>query len=83
VTRLIAITSLILTAILFASGYVVVFVTSMIAIWFDLPGPYSDKPIAWLWLVLNVLMLFIISFVFCRWFARRVEKRSDSSGSSK
>jgi 4-hydroxybenzoate polyprenyltransferase len=81
--RLIALASLILTAVMFASGYIVVFVTSMLAIWSNLPGPYSSKPIAWLWLVLNVLMLFIISFVFCRWFARKIDKRNDSTGTFK
>ena len=69
---------LMLTVIMFASGYVVTFVTSMFAIALNLPGPYSQEKVAWLWLALHVVMLFGTSFLFCRWLARKVERSTVS-----
>ena len=77
--RTIILASLILTAIMFASGYVIVYTTSFLAMALELPGPYSQNPIAWLWVALSVLMLFVASLAFCRWLARRVERQSLTS----
>lgn len=73
--KLIASASLMLTAIMFASGYVVVFVTNFAAAILKLPGPYSDAPVAWVWLAVSLVILFVASVMFCGWLVRAVEKR--------
>lgn len=64
-----------LTFIIFASGYAVQFLITIAAMSLDLPGPYADSPVAWVWFVVSLLFLFGVSLVFCRVFARRVEKK--------
>ena len=73
--NLIIVATLAMTAIMFAMGYAVSFVVTAIAMSLDLPGPYAASPIAWVWFGLSLLMLFGVSFAFCQWFARKVEKR--------
>ncbi len=75
-SKLIVIASILLTSIMVAMGYVVTFVTSMFAIALKLPGPYADAPIAWVWFGFHIVLLFGVSFWFCRWLARRIEKRN-------
>jgi bacteriorhodopsin len=76
VRTLTIVASALLTAIMFASGYAVQFLVTVIAMAFDLPGPLIDSPYSWVWFGFSVLFLFAVSFLFCRWFARRIEKRT-------
>lgn len=73
--RLVLVAAGILTAVIFASGYLVSFVTTILAMSFDLPGPYADDPVAWVWFALSIAIIFAISFAFCRWLVGRVERR--------
>ncbi len=73
--RLVLLATAFLTVIIFASGHLLSFVTTVLAVWLDLPGPYADDPTAWVWFVVNVVILFAISFAFCRWLVRQVERR--------
>jgi len=75
VKRLILVAAATLTVVIFASGYLISFVTTILAMWLDLPGPYADDPVAWLWFALSIAILFAISFAFCRWLVGRVERR--------
>jgi hypothetical protein len=60
--------------LIYGTGYGLEFLITVLAMSFDLPGPYSDSPVVWAWFALGVLAVFSISFGFCRWFARRIEK---------
>ena len=74
--RQILFASLVLSILMFAMGHVVVFMTSMISIALDVPGPYTKEPIAWLWLALHISILFGVSWLFCRWLAKRIERNN-------
>ncbi len=65
----------VLTVIIFAMGYVVEFLITVLAMSLDLPGPYAESPITWVWFGISILLVFAVSLLFCRWFARTVEKR--------
>ena len=65
----------VLTVILYVVGYAVQFAITFLAMTFDLPGPYSDSPMAWIWGALGLAAAFGMSLGFCRWFARRIEKK--------
>lgn len=73
--KLIVIASLALTVIMFGMGYAASFLITVIAMSFNLPGPYADSPIAWVWFALSLLIVFGVSFLFCRWLARRIERK--------
>jgi len=64
-----------LTVILYVVGYAVQFAITFLALSFDLPGPYSDTPMVWVWFAFGLSAAFGMSFGFCRWFARRIEKQ--------
>lgn len=81
--KLLIVASLILTIVMFLISYVVIFVTSAIAVGFKLPGPYADAPIAWLWFGLHITMMFGVSFLLCRWFAHRISKQVQDDRSEK
>ena len=68
----------VLAVILFAIGHAISFLVTVLAMTFDLPGPYSDDPIAWIWFGLSLLIVVVVSFLFCRWFARRIDKSKAS-----
>lgn len=67
--------ALLLTAVMFITSYVAQFLTTVVPIWLELPGPYSDGVFAWIWFALNVLIFWTVAFLFCRWLARLVEKK--------
>ena len=67
--------SMLLAVILFGIGHAIAFLTTMLAMAFDLPGPYADDPTAWLWFAISVVVVLAVSVIFCRWFARRVERQ--------
>ena len=73
--KLIVIWSIILTITMVASGYAAQFLTTVLAMSLNLPGPLSESPIAWLWFAVSVALLLTISFAFCWAFARQLEKR--------
>ncbi len=75
--RLVLVAALILTAIMFASGHAVQFLVTIIGMTFDLPGPLIDSYMSWIWFAFSMLFLFVVSYLFCRWFGHRVEKRQD------
>jgi hypothetical protein len=72
---LVVVASLMLTVIMFAVGHIVGFMSSFLAITFNLPGPYSESPEAWIWFVLSLLVLFGVSYAFCGWLTRNVQKK--------
>ena len=73
--RIILVAAIALTAILYAMGYAVEFVITALAMSLDLPGPYSDSPVVWVWFAVSLVTVFGVSLGFCRWFARRIEKK--------
>lgn len=75
-TKTNAIAASVLTLVMFASGYLVSFVVNVLAALFKVPGPYSESPVAWVWFVLSLLILFGMSMAFCVWFARIIEKKT-------
>lgn len=74
--KLVLVASFILTVIMFASGYAVQYLITIIAMTFDLPGPLIESFMSWPWFVFSLLFLFGVSYLFCRWFGRRVERRT-------
>ena len=72
---LVLVSASILTVLFFASGYAISFLVTVLAMALDLPGPYADHPVAWLWFGLSIAVLFGISWLFCRWLVRRAERR--------
>ena len=73
--NLIVIASLALTVIMFGIGYAVDFLVTVIAMSLELPGPYADSPIAWVWFAVSLVCVFGVSILFCRWLARRIERK--------
>ena len=73
--RLIMTASIAMTVIVFASGHAVTFLVTVVGMSLDLPGPLAESPMAWVWFVLSLLILFCVSLVFCRWFAWRIEMK--------
>ena len=73
--KLIMIASMALTVIMFASGHTVSLLVTVVGMSLNLPGPLAESPMAWVWLVISLLILFGVSLLFCRWFARKVEKK--------
>ena len=73
--RLVLVSASILTVLIFASGYAISFLVTVLAMSLDLPGPYADHPVAWLWFVLSIAILFGMSWLFCKWLVRRAERR--------
>ena len=65
-----------LTLGILALGYVIEFSFTIISMNLNLPGPYANSPVAWVWFGMGMLTIFAASFAFCRWFAARVAKKS-------
>ncbi|MDZ4308693.1 hypothetical protein [Allopontixanthobacter sp.] len=82
-TRLVLIGTLVLSVILFGIGYAIEFIVTIFAMAFDLPGPYSDDPVAWVWFGVSLILVLIISFLFCRWFAKSIEKKFEAESTFK
>lgn len=74
--KLLVISTLALTLILYGIGYAVSFAITVLAMTFDLPGPYSDDPIVWLWFGLSLLSLLAVAFLFCRWLINRARQEA-------
>ena len=75
-TRLVLVGATILTLIIIGIGYALEALDTFLAVWFDLPGPYSNEPEAWIWFALNLSIVFGIAFLFCRWLARRAQAKA-------
>ncbi len=73
--RVVWVGTFVLAVTIFAAGYAIEFLTTVLAMAFDLPGPYADDPVAWLWLGVSTLAVVAISFLFCSRFAGHVEKK--------
>ena len=65
-----------LTLGILAIGYAIEFLFTVISMKLNLPGPYTNSPIAWVWFGMSVLIIFAASLAFCRWFAARVAQKS-------
>ena len=72
--RLILVSTIALMVILYATGYALELGITLLAMNLDLPGPYSESPVAWLWFGVSILTFFGVSLGFCHWFARRIKK---------
>ena len=73
--RLTLVATIALMVILYVTGYALEIGITLLAMNLDLPGPYSESPIAWVWFGLSLATFFGILFGFCHWFARRVQKK--------
>ena len=79
-TRLALASAVVLTVVMFITGYISQFLTTAIAIWLDLPGPYYDGLFAWVWFAFGVLIFLSVGFLFCRWLIRLVERKVRTEG---
>jgi hypothetical protein len=80
VKRLTIVAAIALMVILYVTGYALEVGITLFAMELDLPGPYSDSPVAWVWFGLSMLTFFGVLLGFCHWFARRIEKMVATKG---
>lgn len=72
--RLILVATIALMVILYVTGYALEVGITVLAMSLDLPGPYSESPVAWLWFGMSMLTFFGVLLGFCHWFARRIKR---------
>ncbi|GMN01714.1 hypothetical protein MTsPCn3_04440 [Erythrobacter sp. MTPC3] len=65
-----------LTFLFFSLGYAIEFLNTFVGRLFGLPGPYSDGPMAWVWFAINIVIIALVSWAFCRQIIRRAEKNT-------